>query len=378
MFLLYVDGELDQAQRAAVEHFVTLHPDLEEELQLLQQAVIDIDTHIEMPNKQNLFKSTRWDEAHLTPQQEQMLLHMDGELDGTQSASLVAGIENNPLLQHEWNTLTKAKLERETIVMPGKADLYKHEQRKVRPIGTAWRWMAAAAAVLGLGIFTLYNNYSNDGAGTGLATNTQQPQKNTSTPEIVTPKNSPVSNNPTTPSTPSTSNTLPAQTPATTTHFNHTSTSPALAQHRNTANNPHTATTGTQTTHTIPSTSTPEASTAANANSMTAQNQPDMNRSAGIQETAGAVNIIDQPAILASQQSLRNAGSKQSNAIPAMFASHNPSAEMQAGDDAGDDDVVLIAGARVKKEKVRGILRTVTRTIGRKFQSNVSDVAYTK
>ena len=43
-FLMYVDGELTPAQSDAVEAFAALHPDLQEELDLLLTTKLDAET----------------------------------------------------------------------------------------------------------------------------------------------------------------------------------------------------------------------------------------------------------------------------------------------------------------------------------------------
>ena len=39
-FLLYADGELNATDKQAVENFLTIHPDLAEELDMLMEAVL--------------------------------------------------------------------------------------------------------------------------------------------------------------------------------------------------------------------------------------------------------------------------------------------------------------------------------------------------
>ena len=55
-FLLYVDNELSAADRNAVELFVQRNPDLEKELQLLQQSIVTDDT-IVFGDKNSLLKT---------------------------------------------------------------------------------------------------------------------------------------------------------------------------------------------------------------------------------------------------------------------------------------------------------------------------------
>lgn len=55
-FLLYIDGELDAAQRAEVEQFVGDNPELKMELDMLGQSVFAADENIVFENKEILYK----------------------------------------------------------------------------------------------------------------------------------------------------------------------------------------------------------------------------------------------------------------------------------------------------------------------------------
>ena len=55
-FLLYVDNELSSEDRRMVEDFVQLHPDLNEELELLSQFKFTPDDDIVFDNKEELLK----------------------------------------------------------------------------------------------------------------------------------------------------------------------------------------------------------------------------------------------------------------------------------------------------------------------------------
>lgn len=58
-FLLYVDGELTSEERAEVEHFAAAHPDLKEELELLQQSVFIADENIIFEPKESLYRQEK-------------------------------------------------------------------------------------------------------------------------------------------------------------------------------------------------------------------------------------------------------------------------------------------------------------------------------
>src|SRR5687768_439821 len=57
-FVLYVDDELNAAERKAVENFIQQNPDLEEELVMLQQSVLRADEKIVFEQKESLLKGS--------------------------------------------------------------------------------------------------------------------------------------------------------------------------------------------------------------------------------------------------------------------------------------------------------------------------------
>ncbi len=57
-FLLYVDDELNRADRAAVETFVLQHPQLQQQFTLLQQTKVDAET-ISFGDKSSLYRTTK-------------------------------------------------------------------------------------------------------------------------------------------------------------------------------------------------------------------------------------------------------------------------------------------------------------------------------
>lgn len=161
-FILYLDNELNAADRKMVESFAALHPDLKDELDILAQFKLTPDTDIVFDTKEELFKST---DSLPVDLQNTLLSYIDGELNTVESRNLESVILNNSAAKAELELLQKTKLEPEEIIFEDKASLYRREKTYV--IGVKW-WRIAAAAVLlvGLGITTLIlinNNNQNPG-----------------------------------------------------------------------------------------------------------------------------------------------------------------------------------------------------------------------
>ncbi|MBS1497434.1 MAG: hypothetical protein JSU03_08405 [Bacteroidetes bacterium] len=157
-FLLYIDNELSDTEKKAVEDFVALHADLEEEFIQLQETVLPMNK-VEFTDKANLFKS----QAHDELLQENMLLLLDGELNKEQENNITSIIEKDKNLQADWDILQHTKLDpSESISFPYKNTLYKKERDTVI-IGQFVKW-AVAAAILVAGFFwgaSLLNNKNN-------------------------------------------------------------------------------------------------------------------------------------------------------------------------------------------------------------------------
>ena len=159
-FLLYVDNELSAADRKTVDVFVQENPDLQLELLSLQQTISKADD-IVLDKKDWLHM-----EEGIPALQENLLLYADEELSLSDKKTVEALLATDRSALAEWNTLRQTKLEPDTaIIFADKRSLYRTEGRVV---GFKW-WRAAAAAVLlGFGLWTgisVYKNKSNTRAG---------------------------------------------------------------------------------------------------------------------------------------------------------------------------------------------------------------------
>ena len=154
IFLLYVDKELSAAERKAVEVFVKQNPDLQTELILLQQTVVKPDD-IVLDKKDWLYM-----EEDITALQENLLLYADDELNGADKKTIEAVLATDKTAQTEWAILQQTKLQPDmAVVFADKQSLYRKEPARV--LAFTWWRVAAAAVLLGFGIWTGISVYKN-------------------------------------------------------------------------------------------------------------------------------------------------------------------------------------------------------------------------
>lgn len=188
-FILYLDNELSSEQRRSVEEFTQLHPDLQEELELLQQTKFTPDEQVIFSQKEELLFSGDASFITISNYEEWLVAYIDNELTPAQRTAVEAFAGQHITVQKELELLQQTKLQPETILFPDKESLYRKEE-KVRPI--VW-WRIAAAAVLFIGIGTtavvmLNNKNGNETTGTvASADGTKQATKET--PAVTAPVN---------------------------------------------------------------------------------------------------------------------------------------------------------------------------------------------
>ena len=142
-FLLYIDEELTADQKAAVEAFAAVHPDLQEELDLLMGTKLpQLDVaEVAVMDKSFLLA----DSMKANAIDEDLLLYIDNELDAAQKGAVEEKLQKDKDYNEQHRLLAKTKLDAaETVVYPYKAELYRRTERRIY---AAW-WRVAAAAVL--------------------------------------------------------------------------------------------------------------------------------------------------------------------------------------------------------------------------------------
>jgi len=171
-FLLYVDNELSAAAKLAVEKFVADNPDLQEEWETLLQCRIEPDTHEVFRDKENLLQAD-------------LLSYVDGELDAEGRRAVEELVDRYPAKATELRQLMLTVSTPDgSIVHPDKESLYRTERRRL--IFLPWMQAGIAAAVLGLVALLLLTTRHNDGpVHPGGLANIRPAKKND--PQPVTP-----------------------------------------------------------------------------------------------------------------------------------------------------------------------------------------------
>jgi hypothetical protein len=155
-FLLYIDHELSNAEKKAVDEFVQANPDLQEELFLLQQSILSIE-NIVFEDKASLLKAA----VDFTEIQEKLLLYLDNELLPAEQIELDGLIQANPVIEKEWNLLQRTKLSADNpIAFEDKQSLYRKENGRV--VSFPWKRLLAAAVLIGFGVWGGLKYFNNN------------------------------------------------------------------------------------------------------------------------------------------------------------------------------------------------------------------------
>jgi hypothetical protein len=188
-FLLYVDNELSEADRAAVELFVQQNPDLAEEMEMMKHAVLPTEI-IAFEDKEKLYNKAGGITSH--NYEEYFLLSVDQELTQQESEEVEKFVLKHPELQNEFTLLQLTRVEAEEIGFPGKEKLFKYEAKERRVIFVNWMRMSAAAAIIGLAAITWFfsEKNTNKAPNSFVATNYNSIKRLPQTIQQVKPGNS--------------------------------------------------------------------------------------------------------------------------------------------------------------------------------------------
>jgi hypothetical protein len=165
-FVMYVDNELEAAERKAVERFLQQHPDLEEELVMLQQSVLRPDEQIVFEQKELLFRDAN---APLQINEQNcsefFVLYGDDELTNEEKDTVEQFVYKNAQFQAEFELIQQIKLVPDkSLTFPDKAYLYRTEEDESKVVAFPWwRLSAAAIVLLVVGSITWYLSTQNNG-----------------------------------------------------------------------------------------------------------------------------------------------------------------------------------------------------------------------
>jgi hypothetical protein len=196
-FILYLDNELSSGDRRQVEFFAQQHPDLGEELQMLQQTRLDVDPSVVFEGKEVLLKSASLGFINSGNYEEYLVQYLDNELNTEQKAAVETYAANNPAVKSEIELLLKTKLQPETLItFINKESLYRSEETPVRRIVPILWWRIAAAVLLLIGLtiggFIFFKNKSTPDKGLVINKGSQQNK----IPVMVNKKAEPVEEQP--------------------------------------------------------------------------------------------------------------------------------------------------------------------------------------
>lgn len=148
-FILYLDNELTQEERSAVEQFAVENPDLGQELDMLMQTRLVPEEDVVFEHKDELLRFAGDSAINANNYEEWLLLYVDNELNTAQKQAVEIFAASNPLIQKELELLRQTQLQPEKhIVFPDKSLLYRKEETSHRPVIAIRWWRIAAAAAM--------------------------------------------------------------------------------------------------------------------------------------------------------------------------------------------------------------------------------------
>jgi hypothetical protein len=171
-FILYIDNELNAAERKAVDLFVQENPDLEEELIMLQQSVLRPDEKMVFGRTENLLKDTASQGlVNEGNYEEYFVIYGDDELNNEEKDLVEQFVYKYPQYQAEFELIQQARLVPESISFPDKTYLYRTEEddNKVVPFGW-WRMIAAAVVLLAVGSLGWFMSDNDENGANRMAT----------------------------------------------------------------------------------------------------------------------------------------------------------------------------------------------------------------
>ncbi len=158
-FLDYIEGRLNEAQAAALRHFLDANPKLREELEGLEAVRLEPNDEIRFEAKDSLKQpdiiSTR--QINETNYEEFFAAATENDLNALQQADLHDFLEKNPALQKDYETFIKCRLQPDvSIIFADKASLKKAVVVPFFSRPVVYRIAIAASLALLIGLAFLF------------------------------------------------------------------------------------------------------------------------------------------------------------------------------------------------------------------------------
>lgn len=178
-FVLYMDNELSKEQVKMVDEFLSAHPDLKTEFEILMSTKLPLE-EFSLDKNDLLADSMKQTLIH-----EELLLYIDNELAGDKKKMVELEIASNKEFQLQHQLLQQTKLDpSEKIEYPNKKELYRKTERVV--LITMWRRVAAAAVIVAIaGALYFSNNTSKLSVPTAVAKTEVKPAEKQQTATTV-------------------------------------------------------------------------------------------------------------------------------------------------------------------------------------------------
>lgn len=153
----YLENNLPVAEREALEAKLLTDKTLSIEFHLLKKTVLSVDAVEVFQNKSTLYKT----ENDLLLK-DQVLSYFEGQFTGTEKIAFEARLKTEPNLQKELGLYSKTKLSADAaIIYPDKEEL-KKEARVIALFSIRNVAAIAAALLLLVGLFVVFNSLNND------------------------------------------------------------------------------------------------------------------------------------------------------------------------------------------------------------------------
>ena len=150
-FLLYVDEELQPAERREVELFIESNPDLAQELNMLKETKLQPELNLRFADKSSLTRTGVAD-INTDNYEEYFLLFLDNELGKIERNAVEKFILQHPHLQEQFTQLQQTILPIENLLFVDKKVLFRSQKEDWRIAIFSVQRMAVAAAIIGIAL----------------------------------------------------------------------------------------------------------------------------------------------------------------------------------------------------------------------------------